>query len=137
MKKSESCPQKRKVIRKLKPGQSPNCSQWSLVEWMLARLPISPRDDLDAVVYGVITEWTAHVGRGQVLRKASAEDRAALVDILVGASMRADGHHFSRKGLEHYKGSRVLQGWFMQHMHMPGGQSDCIRALVAVEGVTL
>lgn len=129
MENSDSCTQKRKVARKLKPGQMPNYSQWSLVDWMLARLPLKRTDNIDAVFVEVVANWKAHPGCSCIPRQVTPEDRRGLIDILVGASIRADGDYFTRAGVEHYKGSRVLQGWFVQDFKMPGRRDVQLRAL--------
>lgn len=107
-----------KVARRTGPPKD-HRPGWSLTDWMLARLPIRAHDDLDQVAAEVVQTWQAHAPRGQT-RKPTTEDHGALVDLLTGASIRAEGQHFTREGLEHHKGSLVLQGWFVQHMTVKG-----------------
>lgn len=111
--------QQRKVARRtgLPKDHRPG---WSLIDWMLTRLPIRADDDLDKLVAEVVQTWQDHAPKGRT-RKPTTEDHGALIDLLTGASMCAAGEHFTPKGVEHYKGSLILQGWFVQAMSAKGG----------------
>jgi hypothetical protein len=111
---------KKKLIRRKGGVPKDTRHSWSLIDWMLAKLPILPGADLDQVVDEVVKNWQQQAPRGET-RKPTAQDHEALVDILAGACIRAEGQTFTRLGVEHYQGSRVLQGWFTQNMVMREG----------------
>lgn len=110
----------KKLIRRKGGVPKDTRNGWSLIDWMLAKLPIHPSHDLDQVVDEVVQNWQQHAPRGQI-RKPTPQDHEALVDILAGACIRAEGQIFTRQGVEHYQGSRLLQGWFTQNMVMQEG----------------
>ncbi len=110
----------KKLIRRKGGAHKDTRQSWSLIDWMLVKLPILPSHDLDQVVDEVVKDWQKHAPRGQI-RKPTAHDHEALVDILAGACIRSEGQIFTKQGVEHYRGSLVLQGWFTQNMVMKEG----------------
>ena len=59
--------QHRKVARRTDTPKDTRHS-WSLIDWMLAKLPILPCHDLDQVVDEVVQNWQQHAPRGQTHR---------------------------------------------------------------------
>ena len=58
----------KKLIRRKGGVHKDTRHSWSLIDWMLAKLPILPCHDLDQVVDEVVQNWQQHAPRGQTHR---------------------------------------------------------------------